>query len=515
VVIGKMMMTFPCAHCNNLIAVEKELLGSPVPCPHCQRVVQAPLLTPDGPAIPSPGQHLEPNFSIVKPEEQESIFAEPEQLEDALFGSPARIEMPSAPVLTELPTKLLPPDVASFCPPFSELSPEASVQGMLASTAPEENLVPPASVEELESQSEPSALFGRPIIAGTPLPQFSSPQSEVSVDAGPSPASLPVTVPVAVHQPEAPAKDVIVVSDWSAPPDGPPSRPPETVSARVVAGTDASPFSTENFAEIAPQRTTHRGMRTGLFVALVLIPLISYSILATIAVVILYLRPAAQHPLEMLPDIEGELKGAKRQKQGTVSIERVSPDSDLPDKLRVALGQSIRLGDLEVVPQKIELTQIKILRPGLGPQRGIDSSLVLHLRMRNASRGVVFSPVDPYFDRRWKRLSDGSKPYTFLELGSRRLYGGAVSWKPGQAPEERESVEGQVYKVLEPGEELTTFVCTDPEDHVRRHLRDHLDTLLWRIHLRRGLVQVGDREVPATAVIGVQFSDRDIVITES
>jgi hypothetical protein len=34
--------------------------------------------------------------------------------------------------------------------------------------------------------------------------------------------------------------------------------------------------------------------------------------------------------------------------------------------------------------------------------------------------------------------------------------------------------------------------------------------MLWRLQVRRGLVSVGAKEIPATAVIGVEFGANDV-----
>jgi hypothetical protein len=194
-----------------------------------------------------------------------------------------------------------------------------------------------------------------------------------------------------------------------------------------------------------------------------------------------------------------------------VVYERVRPESPLPDKLRITLGQTIRVGDLEVTPQRVELKRVVFRRPGVAPEPAPDDSLVLHLLFRNVSPDVVFSPSDPFFDRSWKGLSSGKRPYTFLDVGSHRLWGGPLPWKPGRRIDEAETIEGQQYRTVQPGEELSTFVCTDPQDHVGRILEKYRGDLVWRVQVRRGLVPVKDREYPATAVIGVLFKDSDIV----
>jgi hypothetical protein len=281
----------------------------------------------------------------------------------------------------------------------------------------------------------------------------------------------------------------------------------------VEDGAEAA-LPSELFASSIRRRRVDRGMWSGIFIALVLIPLISYSILATIALVILLSRPQPRDPLEFLPDREGDLKGAKHQKQGAVIYDRVLPERELPNKLIIALGQTIQLGDVEVLPQKVELCRVTFRQGNFAPEPGSDDSLVLHLLLRNLSQDVVFSPTDPFFDRSWKGPFSGKKPYTFLDIGNHRLWGGPLPWKPGQPPEERITIEGQQYKTLQPGEQLATFVCTDPDDHVGRLLANYQGTLLWRIQVRRGLVQVGEREYPATGVIGVRFHATDINVDD-
>jgi S-adenosylmethionine hydrolase len=267
----------------------------------------------------------------------------------------------------------------------------------------------------------------------------------------------------------------------------------------------------ETFASDLPRRAVDRGKRGGIFIALVLIPLISYSILATIALAILLTRPQAWDPLELLPDREGDLKGASRGKQAASIYERVRPESSLPNKLTITLGQTMRIGDLEVTPQRVEFRRVVFRQHGFAPEPALDDSLVLGLLFRNISRDVAFSPSDPFFDRAWKGLSSGKKPYTFLDIGTHRLWGGPLRWKPGRRIEAEETIEGQQYRILQPGEQLSTFVCTDPQEHVGRILEKYHGNLVWRVQVRRGLVPVEDGEYPATAVIGVRFRDTDII----
>jgi hypothetical protein len=250
---------------------------------------------------------------------------------------------------------------------------------------------------------------------------------------------------------------------------------------------------------------------------LLIIPLISYAILSTILIIYLLNRqPSEESPLEKMLDQEGDFKGATRQKQESRQYRRVRPDLPLPAHLRVRLDyqepKSIQIGDLKVTPLKVELAKV-LFRNGESLEAGPEESLVLTLHLRNTSEDVVFSPTDPYFDRRWKEKNPHEPmPYTYLELGTRRFHGGPLPHPgPGKRKANPETLEGQhAGKPLKPGAEMTTFVCTDPEDHVKEALKDYHGSLLWRVHVRRGLVRVGERDVSTAAVIGVEFTDRDI-----
>ena len=56
-------------------------------------------------------------------------------------------------------------------------------------------------------------------------------------------------------------------------------------------------------------------------------------------------------------------------------------------------------------------------------------------------------------------------------------------------------------------------VCTNPADaEVLKALDDYRGPLLWRVRLRHGLVRIGDREVSASAVVGVKFGAGDIQV---
>ena len=81
---------------------------------------------------------------------------------------------------------------------------------------------------------------------------------------------------------------------------------------------------------------------------------------------------------------------------------------------------------------------------------------------------------------------------------------------PRRAEEQAAATEKIDRKELKPGEEVDTFICTDYKDHIGRALENYTGDLLWRVQVRRGLIRVRDRDISATAVIGVEFRTQDV-----
>jgi hypothetical protein len=218
-----------------------------------------------------------------------------------------------------------------------------------------------------------------------------------------------------------------------------------------------------------------------------LIVLIPYAIVATVAVVLLYLR-GQQPSLEVLPDPQPEKKagGPTRRDPGG---KQVRHDLRVPAKLLTRLGQAVQVGDLEVVPRRVERL------PG--------NRLRLRLTLRNVSEDVDFNPVSNHFLRHQRGVPAARKPYTFLEALNQpvRVYGG--QWRTTRKGD-------QVAGRLGPGEALEADLTTDPRDarQVRALTAD--GPLRWRIQVRRGFVRYKGQDVSATAVVGVEFSAAEI-----
>jgi len=453
-------VNFPCSNCGKLIEVEEHFLGQTVPCPHCQQMVQT--------AAPP-----EITFTVPQAADDESIFQSTEHAGDDLFGSVApKIEIPADMHSENVPGRTT-----------EEISPNAAVSsGSIFSST--DGPMPTPSAEALHQAAAP--LFAPP----------QEPSASLDAAAGvvqDAPAGATAGLAPATHDHEHAAAD-FTGADFEP--------------AAALQSAESLRLSADSFPRNLPARALPTGMRSGMFLALVVIPLISYSILATIAVITLYLRPP-QPSLDYLPDVEGDLQGAKRQKHSSISYERLDPDSPLPERLKIDLRHSIRLGDVEVTPLRVEWGRLRIRYPDMTEDLLPGEALLLHLKLKNISEDVVFSPTDPYFDRQWKSAQD-SKPYTFLEVGKQRLYGGPLPWRPGIRADNRPALEGQNYQALPPGAQIETFVCTPPGDAMLTGVANHQGPLLWRIQVRRGLVHVRERDVPATVVLGVAFQASDI-----
>jgi hypothetical protein len=110
-------------------------------------------------------------------------------------------------------------------------------------------------------------------------------------------------------------------------------------------------------------------------------------------------------------------------------------------------------------------------------------------------------------------------PYTYLEVPTTgKRYCSPFKWNPRMskgrnAAGGEEFIEGQEEdnKVLQPGEQVSTCLLTEPADQVPNALRNYKGKLLWRVQLRRGIVNYKERDFSVSTVIGVRFDKSEIV----
>src|SRR5207248_3873710 len=111
------------------------------------------------------------------------------------------------------------------------------------------------------------------------------------------------------------------------------------------------------------------------------------------AAVLLYQRQRDMppSPFDLLPD-EGDTPGVRKTKKSTrPTYDRRLATAKLPGHLRVGLGGALRVGDLEVRPERVERKRVRVYTEGAPrPERCRYDSLVLHLSLRNLSEEYAF-----------------------------------------------------------------------------------------------------------------------------
>ena len=298
---------------------------------------------------------------------------------------------------------------------------------------------------------------------------------------------------------------------------------PETNGASESAAAapwDDAPSITGEAARKRPVASKSMAM------PIIFFSLLSYSVMATAILILVLVRMKTAgplHPLEYIPDVDGDNPGVKRTKI-RFNHDKERTQEVVPAHLRTKIGVAIRVGELEVTPLAVEKVTVSVLVSGFSksePCKG--DSLVLRLKLKNVSKDQTFSPLDYYFNRKWKEKSRNSypPPFTLVQFGTEKpeksFFGGPANWLPlalagskkSQSP--RETVEDEnLDKTLEPGDEMTAFLCTDGDDSSAQEILNHQGPMLWRLQVRRGLVPVGAKEIPATSVIGVEFGAIDV-----
>jgi len=215
--------------------------------------------------------------------------------------------------------------------------------------------------------------------------------------------------------------------------------------------------------------------------------------------------------LSTIPDNFGEFPAADRKK---VSKAGFAPDRDLPPELKVALGQKLTVGAIEVEPVKVEARPLLV---NLVSDRGIaetarptaSPAVVLTLRIRNTSNDLSLYPMDPAFNRKFQR--DRPQPWTGVVVGSQKFWGGAFDW-PFRTGLRRQYDTAQEADAtpLKPMETREYVVFTDTVSAVVKTIREARDPMLWRVQVRRGMVDYLGKEVPVSAIIGVEFRASDV-----
>jgi hypothetical protein len=313
---------------------------------------------------------------------------------------------------------------------------------------------------------------------------------------GPAPAAatphpVPAPAPVQAAYP-APAP---------APVAAPRLRPaPAPVQAEELPEEDAA----ERPAR--PARTRPAAQPGGVPKAL-LYGVAAYALLMTVLAVygLAFRSPSLppDHPLSIIPDTFGEFDAANRKK---VSMGRVKLDGELPANLRAALGGKIEVGQVTVEPVGVERRRLEVFAEGKNEKaRQLASpgdGLVLKLKVTNTSQDLAFCPLDPAFNRR--TVTD-DKPATRVVVEGEVFAGGPIEWPFPTGTRRYEKDQQSDNTPLRPGETREYAVCSSTSPSLARAVKNAKDPVLWRVQIRRGLYDYNGREIPVTAVVGVEF----------
>lgn len=318
---------------------------------------------------------------------------------------------------------------------------------------------------------------------------------------------------------------------------GPPQPLAPAASKDAANAVSASPFSLASSpgseapspafipATPAPSRDTGRKRSWGL-IALVLF---LYALAATGAAVyafFFYHAPVdtAAPPVDLstIPDVFGQYPPAERKKVSQLSLPLHGP---LPDHLKVKLSQSLTVGQLQVKPLAVEqrpiyvYQQFKSGKPPAKVRLGSTPGLILRLQLKNLSTDVWFHPTDPAFVRIHDPNKNLPTPGTGLIVAGRSFWGGPCRWPFADADTNNtiteEYFEGQEQdsQPLAPGQERETVIVAPRDPQIMKLLdTPGIGLILWRVQLRRGLEMIGDRELPVTAIVGVEFMPKEVQV---
>ena len=236
--------------------------------------------------------------------------------------------------------------------------------------------------------------------------------------------------------------------------------------------------------------------RPSLLPAIFMIFLVPYAILSTLVIIYLLTKeqPKSIHPLDVLPDPK---------KQGGPRRVQIIHNHELAPHQMAALNETIRVGkdgDLEITPLHVRLTEL--------------GDLELVLRARNISKNLKFEPINDFYLRYSpSKENEGieGKLYSFLESESKsveNIYGGTLEYHNMVDGKE---VRSNVHE-LGPQEEELLVITTMPnfQKLIKENIAQSNDSFVWRVQLRRGFVKYEDKEISATAVIGVKFTPQNI-----
>lgn len=478
------------------MGIGMELLGRKVRCPHCREVVVAPSATtpsrltshpeivPDDIAPPvsswdetgvglgNPSRAEDKNdFSHLRQqpqESEESIFAEPGDEDDSVFGTGKSSRILTMPEIVDSMQLTEPvPQHPDFLLP------------LLDDPIAENRLRIEQKTDNLELEPDP-----------IPIPQVAYNTNIVGMDTSDS-----NNIPQPIFGFDTPAFAENIATESRKLPQTFASKPEPTIAETAPR----KPLRAE------PPSGTKRTPSWLYFV-------VGYAILMSILALWGWLRTSDRgHPLSNIPDFFGEYRKSQRDK---VSILNVNFET-VPPELRVPICGKLLVGDLLIEPLAVlEDKPIRVITyAGDGQhdsrQPGKQRCLTLKIRLHNLSKDVSFHPVDPAYNR--KEYPSTPMPLTGLIVGTKRFAGGPIPW-PFSHNVKRTYFVGQENdsEPLLPGKFRDTIVVSAEGSDVVSAVLASNTPLLWQIHFRRGLTTFAGEDVSVGTLVGIAFEPKDV-----
>jgi hypothetical protein len=162
----------------------------------------------------------------------------------------------------------------------------------------------------------------------------------------------------------------------------------------------------------------------------------------------------------------------------------------LPSGNLAKLGETVRIGELDVTPVEVFTAPVEMFR-SIEPhdwRREETDSIILRLRLTNVSSNQAFAPLERAFVR------DQSSP---LDRSSISTSDGTTLGLFPLAIDSEWSIAGQDFPVLKPGETAETLIASEVGAASRL-----MSEITWRLRLRIGPYK--------TDMIGVVFGKQDL-----
>src|SRR5206468_2604638 len=139
-------------------------------------------------------------------------------------------------------------------------------------------------------------------------------------------------------------------------------------------------------------------------------------------------------------------------------------------------------------------------------------AFVLTMSIKNTSDVDIF-PMDPAFTRKG---DDFDKPITRLVVNKQTVFaGGQIVWPLDDKYKKRREVQQENdYVPLKPNETREYVVFTEASPAVVKAVESAQDPLQWRVEVRRAPVEFRGKEIPVTAIVGVDFKASEVKVPE-